>query len=356
MIRLLKKVSRSLPLIMIILLAALLFLFPDVTVSGTKSGLQVCAVSILPLLFPFFVISNIWSGLGYSEKIGSLCSPMMKKLFHLPGSAASALLLGLVGGYPVGAQSVISQYRQKQLTSKDAEHLLMFCNNAGPAFIFGVAGQQLLHSPMAGAVLYLIHIASAIMIGILFRPALSTNKDIVPAQTRRPGVFSVLTTSVRQAGQAAVQVCTFVIFFSVLISYLQAFLTRTFFTTLLLGSVELASGVWILKGINNEAVTFCLISFLLGWGGFCVAFQTLSILDETDLSQGKYLMCKLLHGLISFLLAVAVVPLLPLSGQIFIYPTQAALPLLLITTGFILIFLFVLLLKKTSGNAVRNQL
>ena len=316
--RLIKTVCRSLPLILILLSAALLFLFPEITVTGTKLGLQVCAASILPMLFPFFVISNIWSGLGYSEKIGRHFSSMMQKLFHLPGRAASALLLGLIGGYPAGAQAVVTQYKHKELTKEDAERLILFCNNAGPAFIFGVAGQQLFHSFFVGAVLYFIHIVSAILIGVLFRPALSTGKTAAAAQIKSPGFHSVLTASVRQAGQTAIQVCTFVIFFSVLTSYLQTFLENSLFTTFLLGSVELASGAWLLQDVSNKAVCFCLISFLLGWGGFCVAFQTLSILDETDLPQGKYLLCKLLQGLMSFLLALAITPFLPLSGHIFL--------------------------------------
>lgn len=73
---------------------------------------------------------------------------------------ASAFLLGAVGGYPVGARTV-GQLRAAGLCGREeGECLLTCCNNAGPAFIFGVAGLGCFGSLRAGAALYAIHIGS----------------------------------------------------------------------------------------------------------------------------------------------------------------------------------------------------
>jgi glutamate synthase (NADPH/NADH) large chain len=51
--------------------------------------------------------------------------------------------------------------RQRLLTPEDGALLLTFCNNAGPAFILGIAGSGVFRSSRAGVWLYLIHAAAA---------------------------------------------------------------------------------------------------------------------------------------------------------------------------------------------------
>jgi hypothetical protein len=90
----------------------------------------------------------------------------------LPGRrrpAPHAFALGIIGGYPVGAKTAISLYQKKLCTKEEAERLLGFCNNSGPAFILGVVGVGVFSSSRIGILLYLVHIFSSITVGFLFR-------------------------------------------------------------------------------------------------------------------------------------------------------------------------------------------
>ena len=49
-------------------------------------------------------------------------------------------LLGVTGGYPLGADAVARLRRSGALTREQAERALAFCNNSGPAFLVGAAG------------------------------------------------------------------------------------------------------------------------------------------------------------------------------------------------------------------------
>ncbi len=93
----------------------------------------------------------------------------MRPLFHVSGACASAFALGFIGGYPVGAKTAISLYENGMCTKTEAERLLAFCNNSGPAFILGVVGAGVFASSRVGVLLYLAHAAASICIGILFR-------------------------------------------------------------------------------------------------------------------------------------------------------------------------------------------
>lgn len=332
-----KRVVDSLTLVLILLMASALILFPQVTATGAQTGLQICAHSIIPALFPFFVVTNMLCAFGFSEKIGG-----------------SYLLFGLIGGYPVGVQTIANQYRSGNLSKEDAQRMILYCNNAGPAFIFGVVGHRLFKSFWAGLALYLIHAASAFILGkIVFQGKRLKNK-IQPEKIKKPAFSKALTVSVRQAGMTAIHVCIFVVFFSILSSFLQSFLPdqmrndRMF--RFLLGCLELAGGIALLSEIPNQALSFCLAAFLLGFGGLCVTFQTLSILDDTDLSGKHYLPAKITHGLLSFVIAMPTSALLKLDGIIGINPYY---PLFLLFPALILFILR--FAKKSSGNTKYNE-
>ena len=107
------------------LLAALvgLMAWPEEVISCGKDGLALCGNVILPSLFPFFVVSSLIVGLGLAEYPGRLVEKIMRPLFRVNGNCASALVLGLIGGYPVGARTAAELYKNGQCSRSEAEQL-----------------------------------------------------------------------------------------------------------------------------------------------------------------------------------------------------------------------------------------
>ena len=143
------------------LIGAMAFLLAENNIVGqaVQEGLLLCAHSVIPALFPFFAVVSLAIGCDF---FGIL------RAWGLPVSAA-AFLLGIIGGYPVGSRTVGELYRQGEVTRRQAENLLCCCNNAGPSFIFGIAGAGVFHSGRIGLALYGIHIAAALLAGLLLR-------------------------------------------------------------------------------------------------------------------------------------------------------------------------------------------
>ena len=97
------------------------------------------------------------------------------------------------------------------------------------------------------------------------------------------------------------------------------------------GLLELSSGVWSLSecAANTPQASFAAASFFLGWGGFSVHFQVMSCLDGTDLSAGRYMAAKLLHGALAAVLALPASLLLPPGSETALpvfYSLQSLLP------------------------------
>lgn len=266
-------------------------------------ALALCGASVVPALFPFLVLSALLVSLGFGELASPCLAGLMTPLFRLPGSAGSALLLGLAGGYPIGAQTAAQLYREGRLTREEAERLLAFCNNSNPAFLISVLGAGVFGSVRAGVWLWLIHILSALLTGLLFRgsgkPVSRQNLSRkVPCQTR--SFASVLVGAVQSALSGMLSVCAFVIFFYVLADPLASLGGRI--GALLVGLTELFS---LTPLIPPDGFGFVLAAGCAGWGGLSVLCQTAAVLEGSGLRLRSCFWGKAAQGLLSAALALA---------------------------------------------------
>ena len=117
---------------------------------SVAEALALCARSVVPSLFPFLVASSALLALGFGELAAPWLAGLMEPLFRVPGAGSAALVLGLVGGYPIGAKTAADLYRENLVSREEAERLLAFCNNSNPVFLISVLGVGVFGSVRAG--------------------------------------------------------------------------------------------------------------------------------------------------------------------------------------------------------------
>lgn len=353
-----------------------LLLWPKEVVDAGREGLTLCGGSIIPSLFPFFVLSTLIVQLGIADSSGLLLQGVMRALFRVSGSGASALILGLIGGYPVGARTVAGLYREGAVSYPEAQKLLAFCNNSGPAFLLGVVGVGVFGSARIGALLCVIHILAALLVGVLFRfrdDASAPSPPFPREPEKSRSNLDLFLQAVQSSAGAVLNVCAFVLLFSVVIRLLMRSgllrlaaggltllgVDRFWAERLICGIIELTNGVAALPGADLGR-SLPLAAFFLGWGGISVHCQTISILHANGLGYRSYLLGKGAHGLISAALAAAALRLWPgaaVCGAWCALPLQTgfrASPLVRLAVScalcFILLALFLYAKKKRGGN------
>lgn len=283
--------------------------------AAITQALNLCVQVLLPSLFPFFVLSSMLISLGVVQRLSLVLEKPFRWLFGLSGIFGASFLLGAAGGYPVGAKTVTALYRQGQCSQQEAEKALCFCNNAGPAFLISAVGSALLHDRRVGFKLYGIHLLSALMIGILNRENNIGVKcyGITAKSTQKASVSSLFLRAVTDSFSSFINVSAFVLIFAVISAILQQLpLSHSLkalpgggilWYGLLSGILELTSGVsHLAQGNLPSAILLPSLSFLCGWGGFSVQFQTISLLQESGLSCRQYLKSKLLQGILAALI------------------------------------------------------
>ncbi len=268
--------------------------------AAAAEALSLCARSVIPALFPFLVVSSLLLSLGLGELLSPLLAGLMEPLFRVDGVGSSALLLGLVGGYPIGAKTAADLYRGGRLSRPEAERLLAFCNNSNPVFLISVLGVGVFGSVRAGVWLWLIHLLSALLTGLLFR------NHGGPARRQAGGkaVFQAVSlpaafvAAVRESLSGMLSVCAFVTFFYVLARPLASL--GGWLGPVLVGLTELFSLTPLLR---PDRFGFILASAMAGWGGLSVLCQTAAVLEGSGLRLQSCAAGKAVQGLLAGLLA-----------------------------------------------------
>ena len=296
----------------------LLALYPAQTTAAAAGGLRLCAQVVAPALFPYFVLTGLIVRSPLPQALAVLARPVMRPLFGVNGAGAAALALGLIGGYPVGARTAAELYDSGAVSKNEAERLLTFCNNSGPAFICGAVGTAVLQSGALTAVLWLSHIAGALCAGLLLcrkRPVPAPDAEAAPAPPpgaapAEGGAAARFVAAVSGALSAILNVCAYVVFFSVAAGLLQTLLpvpdtpAGRWLFRFLTGALELSGGIASLRTAGcGSAFLTAAAALMLGWGGLSVHFQTLALLAGRGLRTGRYFAGKLLHGIFSALFA-----------------------------------------------------
>lgn len=266
------------------------------TSQSAASALMLCIRTVIPSLFPMLVLSGYM--VGRLEDHPSL-TDWVGRFLHLARGSGGLFLIGILGGFPVGAVCIAQAVRKGVLSREDGERMLGFCNNCSPAFLFGIVG-TLFSSPRTALWIFLIQLESA-MLCAWMESFHGTGRVSCPSNP------VTLTEAVSRGCRSMVSVCGWVI----LAGVLKGFLERWFFPMLpeflclwISGLLELTGGIMSLSRVAEEGLRFLLSTVFVNFGGICVLLQIRSAAWEAGLSCGICIRQKLLQSATAGLLGV----------------------------------------------------
>lgn len=311
-----RRLKSLLPDAILFLLLLGMVIFSKKASIGAALGLKRCAETLVPSLFPFMALCIFSIQSGFANRVGSLLGPVTRFLFYLPPCAGTTVLVGLVGGYPVGARSIEALLENGQITREQARRMLFFCVGAGPAFVISAVGVAMLGSLAAGVLLFCAQAGCALLIGILLgirarRKKYPLTNALQQKKESHVSVAEALVHSTEQAASSTITMCAFVILFSTLLGVLDQLGIPAF-----LGSAAHAIGVpplasnaifqlffEVTAGVSASAAAEpwspFFISLSLGWAGLSVHFQIYSSLPRLEIPYGKFMLARLCHGLLA---------------------------------------------------------
>ena len=304
------SISRLVNVLTLIFAFVISLFFSDEIAHSVKSGLSLAVNVVIPSIFPFIILSDaLYSMLRFDSS--SMIGRAFEWLFGISRNAVYAFLLGAVCGFPLGVKCTSDLYHEGLISREEAERLIGFCNNTGPAFLISGVGMGLRKNASEGLALYSAMLLSAVLVGIFFRKKASV---AIHFQSKRTG-FS-LTKSIRSAGMNTITVSSYLVFFACAVGLLRNILGESYLYLSILPFIEIGSAASILsktKLLSSEA-SLMLSGLAVGFSGLSVHLQALSFISDSDIRTGKYFVMKTIQGILSSLL---VLPISILFGNIY---------------------------------------
>lgn len=334
--------------ILCLLVTCFIIAFPRQSFQAALTGLDTWLRNVFPALLPFFIVSEIMMGIGLVNFFAVLLRPVMGPLFRCPGESSFIWAMSITSGYPVGAKLTSSFLERGNITPHQAQRIMAFCSTSGPLFMLGAVGIGMLNSSSAGKIIAASHYMASIIVGLIFRFYMPSNhkepkkiesppgiktafKALLSARKKDGRTFGeMLSDAVRNSMNALLYIGGFIILFSVIIDIL---LKTGLISSLsqLLAPILLPLGIdaQLLPGLMGgilEMSTGCkliaqaaaplsqkiiLSAFVISWSGFSIHCQVMGFLSKSDISIGLYIMTKILHGVISSILAWAIMKIWP---------------------------------------------
>ena len=193
-----------------LILCVLVLMRPAEAAAGFADGLRLCASSVLPALFPFFIVCELAAGTPIMRR---LAAPLHRpaRLFGINSPAApQILLLSLLGGYAVCAASV--RRLRGELTAREAALLMVLGCCAGPGFLAGCVGGLLLGSVRLGILLYAVQLAANLLCAAFAVPFLPKGEHLPARQSAAAAPVS-LPQAICRGVDSSLSVCGCVVFF-----------------------------------------------------------------------------------------------------------------------------------------------
>jgi len=329
-----------------LILIVLITVKPEICKNSAINGILLCGKVVIPSLFPFTACVLFITKSGIISRFNML-DRITEKIFGLSSYFFFLVLLSFLGGYPIGAKLLNEASNNKNISPEKAGKMLNYCVNAGPAFIVGAVGSGILGSKEIGYILLISHLLSSVIFIFILKDRKAVYNNTVP---KTPSFSDCFVESVASAADVCIKICGFVMFFSVITAYIEAFSYLSPALKIFPFILEITTAI---PKTNN----IYLISFLLSFSGICVWCQIIALSKNIKINFISFVFLRLLHGGLSCIFTVVAVRILGVaSGCISnnisfsahaFYTTPALSFSLIIMT---LIFLISLFSKKHTGK------
>lgn len=290
----------------IIIICSLFFLvnliiYRNLVFDTVGFSLNIWITSLLPALFPFFIVSDILINYDVIKYFPKVIRNSIKYLFNVSDNGLVIILLSMLSGFPSNARNIKNMYLDKKITKEEGEHLLYFTHFSNPMFILGTI-PLILNSNKISKYILISHYLANIILGICLRKYNRVNDSNNSNYKEDKHNFGlVLTTSIRKSLDSVLGILGTLTVFLIISTLLINFFNLDNTSSLLVKSIlELTSGLKELGSYNLlDKCLLIISSCILSFGGLSVHMQVINELVDTDISYKNYFIGRILQVVLS---------------------------------------------------------
>lgn len=294
-------------------LAFILLKFPDNAADGVRNGIALCLEALIPTLYPFMILTNIYINSGLIEKTPTFVASLTEFLFKLPGECASVILFSMIGGLPIGAKMVQKLYTGKIISENQGQRMLYFCINPGPAFVISTVGYYILGRKEIGVLIYLSLVLSSLTTGIISRFLSGEDEYCKESCREKKSSVNFLQTSVSDASKSIIAISSWVIAFSCISEIINNLNVSQMTKVFLQCIAEITNG----SRISAEYFSVPVIAGVIGFSGICAHFQIIDSVTALRMKYKNFLVGRIVNGSIATVYCSLFLKWIPIADETF---------------------------------------
>lgn len=286
-----KKINTLLILIFVLLEFYLLFNSKDVIDSFTKT-LNICMYNLMPTMFFSIFFTSILIELEAEKYIPKFIINFLKNIFNVSKKEVIIFILSIISGYPNNAKMLKN--------SKNLNNIINFTCFVNPIFLICTVGIIYLKNIKIALIIYLSHILSNIVIGIILKKdELIDNEEL---QKENKSILNTYFILLKNTSYSLVNIFSNILMFSILISlFNNIFYFNNAIKSIIIGILEFSSGTYLISNMSiNIMYKGLFILIIITFGSFSIHMQLISI--NNKIKYLKFLKCRILCTLISILI------------------------------------------------------
>ena len=288
-------------LVFLMSVSSLLIAFSSKSKLGAYNGLVLAENTIIPSLLPVLIIFMLVMKTSAKDVVSKAFGLVPLYLFRLPSVTSSAILFGLIGGYPTGALLTYELMKNEEIDEKQARCLLRFNFCGGCGFIITGVGVGVLHSQKAGVILFLSSLLSSVVIGAVFndKPDREYYSYYSPIN-----IGDALNTATSSAMNSVLNITAYIILFSAIA-----------------GIVDIPKFIMpvleITNGVCKNSFSLAELSAYLSFGGLCIHLQLLPIVIKSKMKYLDFLLFRVIGALLSYVITRIILFFFPVDISVF---------------------------------------
>ncbi len=295
--------------------AFILLRFPDCSAQGVKNGIDICLTALVPGLYPFMILTNLYISSKAAEMRFSPVDRICRFIFRLPGCCAAVIFFSLIGGLPIGAGMSAQLYERGLISKEQCGRMICFCVNPGPAFVISVVGLSALKSQKTGILIYVSLILSSLIIGIVsrfFGSEAETYKNS-PVKEFSSERKSIVENAVIKSSKSIFAVCAWVVAFSCLSEMIINLGFSDGTNNFLMCVTEITKG----SLVASENYPVPVVAAVIGFGGICGHFQLLRYVNAAELRYKYFLVSRVINSGLSAVICGLLLKIFPVAEETF---------------------------------------
>ena len=269
--------------------------------------------SIIPSLFPLFILSDILINYNITNYIPKAIKKIFTKLFNVSDNIITIFFLSILSGFPSSARNIRLMYDKKIITSKEASHALIFTHFSNPLFILGTISVFFLKNNTLAIIILISHYLPNIFLGIITRKQNNPNNIKYYQNNKKNNFPKIIINAIKNSIDTLLTILgtltCFLIISSIIINRLNL---NNYTSSILKGILEITMGIKSISSLNIPNIYITIItSMFLSFGGLSIHMQVLSFLIDTNISYKEFLIARIYHsilsGIISYILYIIII-------------------------------------------------